>query len=70
MLERGSGKVIFTASLLSFQGGINVPGYAVGEVGDRGTHEGARERVGGAWRQRQRHRTGLHRDRQHAGAAG
>lgn len=28
MLERGSGKIIFTASLLSFQGGINVPGYA------------------------------------------
>ncbi|RYY88746.1 MAG: SDR family oxidoreductase [Chitinophagaceae bacterium] len=28
MLERGSGKVIFTCSLLSFQGGINVPGYA------------------------------------------
>ncbi|PST84344.1 2-deoxy-D-gluconate 3-dehydrogenase [Pedobacter yulinensis] len=28
MVERGSGKVIFTASLLSFQGGINVPGYA------------------------------------------
>ena len=28
MLERGSGKVIFTASLLTFQGGINVPGYA------------------------------------------
>lgn len=28
MLERGSGKVIFTASLLSFQGGITVPGYA------------------------------------------
>ena len=27
MLERGSGKIIFTASLLSFQGGINVPGY-------------------------------------------
>jgi len=27
MLERGSGKVIFTASLLSFQGGILVPGY-------------------------------------------
>jgi 2-deoxy-D-gluconate 3-dehydrogenase len=27
MLERGRGKVIFTASLLSFQGGINVPGY-------------------------------------------
>ncbi|MBD2723099.1 SDR family NAD(P)-dependent oxidoreductase [Hymenobacter armeniacus] len=28
MLEQGSGKIIFTASLLSFQGGINVPGYA------------------------------------------
>lgn len=28
MIERGSGRVIFTCSLLSFQGGINVPGYA------------------------------------------
>lgn len=28
MLEHGSGRIIFTASLLSFQGGINVPGYA------------------------------------------
>jgi len=28
MLEKGSGKIIFTASLLSFQGGITVPGYA------------------------------------------
>jgi 2-deoxy-D-gluconate 3-dehydrogenase len=27
MLERGTGKIIFTASLLSFQGGVNVPGY-------------------------------------------
>jgi 2-deoxy-D-gluconate 3-dehydrogenase len=27
MIARGSGKIIFTASLLSFQGGINVPGY-------------------------------------------
>ncbi len=27
MLERGSGKIVFVASLLSFQGGINVPGY-------------------------------------------
>jgi 2-dehydro-3-deoxy-D-gluconate 5-dehydrogenase len=27
MVERGYGKIIFTASLLSFQGGINVPGY-------------------------------------------
>ncbi|HEA30064.1 MAG TPA: SDR family oxidoreductase [Leeuwenhoekiella sp.] len=28
MLKKGSGKVIFTASLLTFQGGITVPGYA------------------------------------------
>lgn len=28
MLQRKSGKIIFTCSLLSFQGGINVPGYA------------------------------------------
>ena len=28
MLKRGEGKVIFTASLLTFQGGITVPGYA------------------------------------------
>ena len=28
MVARGSGKIIFTASLLTFQGGINVPSYA------------------------------------------
>jgi 2-deoxy-D-gluconate 3-dehydrogenase len=28
MLARRSGKIIFTCSLLSFQGGVNVPGYA------------------------------------------
>ncbi|MEH6304096.1 SDR family oxidoreductase [Olivibacter sp. CPCC 100613] len=35
MVTRGSGKIIFTASLLTFQGGINVPGYAAskGAVG-------------------------------------
>src|SRR6476646_7789299 len=33
MLARGSGKVIFTASLLSFQGGITVPGYAAAKGG-------------------------------------
>lgn len=27
MIARGEGKIIFTASLLTFQGGINVPGY-------------------------------------------
>ena len=28
MIKNGGGKIIFTCSLLSFQGGINVPGYA------------------------------------------
>ena len=28
MLDRGAGKIIFTASLLTFQGGITGPGYA------------------------------------------
>ncbi len=33
MAARGSGKIIFTASLLTFQGGINVPGYAASKGG-------------------------------------
>jgi len=33
MLERGYGKVVFIASLLSFQGGILVPGYAASKGG-------------------------------------
>ncbi len=28
MVKNGSGKIVFTASLLTFQGGITVPGYA------------------------------------------
>ncbi len=35
MVARGAGKIVFTASLLTFQGGITVPGYAAskGAVG-------------------------------------
>jgi 2-deoxy-D-gluconate 3-dehydrogenase len=36
MLDRGYGKIIFTASLLSFQGGINVPGYTASKSGIAG----------------------------------
>ncbi len=32
MLAQQSGKIIFTASLLTFQGGINVPGYAASKA--------------------------------------
>ena len=33
MVERGYGKIVFIASLLSFQGGITVPGYASSKGG-------------------------------------
>ena len=33
MLARGSGKIVFTASVLTFQGGILVPGYAASKGG-------------------------------------
>ncbi|MEM8945841.1 MAG: SDR family oxidoreductase [Planctomycetota bacterium] len=33
MAERGTGKIIFTASLLTFQGGITVPSYAASKGG-------------------------------------
>lgn len=33
MVAAGSGKIIFTASLLTFQGGITVPGYAASKGG-------------------------------------
>ena len=33
MLEAGRGRIVFTASLLSFQGGITVPGYTAAKSG-------------------------------------
>jgi 2-deoxy-D-gluconate 3-dehydrogenase len=36
MLDEGRGKIVFTASLLSFQGGFNVPGYAASKSGIAG----------------------------------
>lgn len=33
MIARGAGKIIFTASLLTFQGGVTVPGYAASKGG-------------------------------------
>lgn len=36
MISRGGGRIIFTASLLTFQGGINVPGYAAAKSGISG----------------------------------
>ncbi|WP_431219813.1 SDR family oxidoreductase [Leifsonia xyli] len=36
MLEAGAGRIVFTASLLSFQGGITVPGYTAAKSGVAG----------------------------------
>ena len=36
MVARGNGKIIFTASMLSFQGGINVVGYTAAKSGIAG----------------------------------
>ncbi len=36
MIAQGSGKIVFIASLLSFQGGVNVPGYAASKSGVAG----------------------------------
>jgi 2-deoxy-D-gluconate 3-dehydrogenase len=36
MVARGSGKIVFTCSLLSFQGGIRVPGYTASKHGVAG----------------------------------
>jgi len=33
MIARGFGKIVFTASLLTFQGGVTVPGYAASKGG-------------------------------------
>ncbi len=33
MIENGGGKIIFTASILTFQGGITVPGYSASKGG-------------------------------------
>lgn len=33
MVARGQGKIVFTASMLTFQGGITVPGYAAAKGG-------------------------------------
>jgi 2-dehydro-3-deoxy-D-gluconate 5-dehydrogenase len=48
MLARGRGKIVFLASLLSFQGGINVPGYTAAKSGIAGlTRALANEWAGG-----------------------
>ena len=70
MVARGAGKVIFTASLLTFQGGITVPGYAASKGGVGQLTKALANEWAGNGRAGQRHRAGLHPHGQHPGAAG
>jgi 2-dehydro-3-deoxy-D-gluconate 5-dehydrogenase len=69
MLSRGYGKIIFVASVLSFQGGISVPSYTASKAA-LANGKGAGERMGGTRRERQCRRAGLCGDEQHSGPAG
>ena len=69
MIGRGSGKIIFTASLLTYQGGITVPGYAaskgaIGQLAKALSNEWASMGV-----QVNAIAPGLRRHRQHRSAA-
>ena len=65
----GRGKIIFTASLLSFQGGHHRAGLCGGERRRGTVDQGAGQRMGRPQRPGERHRARLHRHRQHRGAA-
>ena len=68
MLERGSGKIIFTASLLTFQGGITVPGLRGEQRRIGAVDQGARQRMGGARCTGQRNRARICANGQHRSA--
>ncbi len=66
MLERGDGgKIVNIASLLSFQGGITVPGYAAAKGGVAQLTKAFANEWAEPPHQRQRHRAGIHEHRQH-----
>ena len=65
MLERGAGKIVFTASLLSFQGGITVPGYAAAKGGVAQLTKALANEWAGRNVQVNAIAPGLHRHRQH-----
>ena len=70
MVARGSGKIIFVASMLSFQGGVTVPGYAASKGGIAQLTKALANEWASPWRECERRCTGLHRNRQHAGTPG
>ncbi|MGW4667611.1 SDR family NAD(P)-dependent oxidoreductase [Streptosporangium sandarakinum] len=69
MLTRRSGKIIMIASMLSFQGGINVPGHTASKHAVAGLTRALACRVGRLRRAGQRDRPRLHRDGEHPAAA-
>ena len=62
MIERGRGKIIFTASVLSFQGGVTVPGYAASKGGVAQVTKALANEWAGRGDKRQRHCAGLCRN--------
>ena len=70
MVDRGSGKIVFVASLLSFQGGITVPGYTASKSGVAGLTKALANEWAAHGVNVNAIAPGLHPHRQHAGAAG
>ena len=69
MVERGTGKVINVASLLSFQGGLRVTSYAATKHAVAGLTRALANEWAASRRAGERDRARLHRHRQHPRAA-
>ena len=69
MLERGAGKIVFTASLLELPGRHHGAGLRGGEGRSGAIDQGAGQRMGRTQRPGECHRAGVHRHRQHHRAA-
>ena len=70
MLEKGRGKIVNVASLLSFQGGITVPAYAAAKGGVAQLTKALANEWAGRGVNVNAHRSRLRADRQHGRAAG
>ena len=70
MVERGAGKIIFTASMLSFQGGVNVVSYTASKSGVAGLVRALANEWAPHGVNVNAIAPGVFRDRQHAAAAG
>lgn len=64
-VAQGSGKIVNIASMLSFQGGVFVPGYAASKHAVAGITKSFANEPRRPRRLRERHRAGLHGDGEH-----